>query len=101
MVTTAWPCAFSRRTSADPMKPAPPVTITVMCPSRGYGEAWRGLRRVPCIAEARSEEHTSELQSLMRISYAVFCLKKKNNRTDINNNQHTQYSTKHKTTTYA
>src|SRR3546814_4183241 len=29
--------------------------------------------------EKRSEEHTSELQSLMRISYAVFCLKKKNN----------------------
>src|SRR3546814_813019 len=29
-------------------------------------------------ARARSEEHTSELQSLMRISYAVFCLKKKN-----------------------
>src|SRR3546814_5187381 len=31
----------------------------------------------------RSEEHTSELQSLMRISYAVFCLKKKNNHTPI------------------
>src|SRR3546814_10970025 len=30
------------------------------------------------ILEPRSEEHTSELQSLMRISYAVFCLKKKN-----------------------
>src|SRR3546814_9799253 len=30
----------------------------------------------------RSEEHTSELQSLMRISYAVFCLKKKNKQTD-------------------
>src|SRR3546814_7192729 len=30
---------------------------------------------------ARSEEHTSELQSLMRISYAVFCLKKKKNET--------------------
>src|SRR3546814_10812721 len=29
------------------------------------------------LAEQRSEEHTSELQSLMRISYAVFCLKKK------------------------
>src|SRR3546814_8185797 len=29
------------------------------------------------LQEARSEEHTSELQSLMRISYAVFCLKKK------------------------
>src|SRR3546814_2978475 len=32
--------------------------------------------------EARSEEHTSELQSLMRISYAVFCLKKKNKSTN-------------------
>src|SRR3546814_6309029 len=31
------------------------------------------------VGRARSEEHTSELQSLMRISYAVFCLKKKNN----------------------
>src|SRR3546814_3425058 len=31
--------------------------------------------RMPCVD--RSEEHTSELQSLMRISYAVFCLKKK------------------------
>src|SRR3546814_4154087 len=30
--------------------------------------------------ESRSEEHTSELQSLMRISYAVFCLKKKTNK---------------------
>src|SRR3546814_9569221 len=33
----------------------------------------------------RSEEHTSELQSLMRISYAVFCLKKKNKRKTITN----------------
>src|SRR3546814_4570275 len=32
----------------------------------------------PSILQARSEEHTSELQSLMRISYAVFCLQKKN-----------------------
>src|SRR3546814_1293492 len=32
----------------------------------------------PGLADRRSEEHTSELQSLMRISYAVFCLKKKN-----------------------
>src|SRR3546814_6499071 len=31
------------------------------------------------VPSCRSEEHTSELQSLMRISYAVFCLKKKNN----------------------
>src|SRR3546814_10616175 len=35
----------------------------------------------PCQRLARSEEHTSELQSLMRISYAVFCLKKKHIKT--------------------
>src|SRR3546814_6250380 len=35
----------------------------------------------------RSEEHTSELQSLMRISYAVFCLKKKKKYTKIDNHQ--------------
>src|SRR3546814_7310877 len=34
----------------------------------------------PPLEGARSEEHTSELQSLMRISYAVFCLKKKTNK---------------------
>src|SRR3546814_3851663 len=38
----------------------------------------------PSFGTLRSEEHTSELQSLMRISYAVFCLKKKNN---INHNK--------------
>src|SRR3546814_7591397 len=38
----------------------------------------RGRRRVGQVVSGhRSEEHTSELQSLMRISYAVFCLKKK------------------------
>src|SRR3546814_8799861 len=36
------------------------------------------------VSSRRSEEHTSELQSLMRISYAVFCLKKK--KTNIHNN---------------
>src|SRR3546814_1494782 len=36
----------------------------------------------------RSEEHTSELQSLMRISYAVFCLKKKNITTNKRDTQH-------------
>src|SRR3546814_9267089 len=35
------------------------------------------LHREPLYTPRRSEEHTSELQSLMRISYAVFCLKKK------------------------
>src|SRR3546814_4609280 len=46
------------------------------CPRRGdQGEGVPGYSR----GLRRSEEHTSELQSLMRISYAVFCLKKKNN----------------------
>src|SRR3546814_4421501 len=36
------------------------------------------LSQLLAFNHARSEEHTSELQSLMRISYAVFCLKKKN-----------------------
>src|SRR3546814_4626743 len=40
----------------------------------------------------RSEEHTSELQSLMRISYAVFCLKKKNHKSPTNPT-HTYYTT--------
>src|SRR3546814_1661758 len=46
----------------------------------------------------RSEEHTSELQSLMRISYAVFCLKKKINMTRIRRNSNTNY-TAHRTLT--
>src|SRR3546814_1011292 len=46
--------------------------------------------------DPRSEEHTSELQSLMRISYAVFCLKKKNNNTKLNKNLRTSiYIAKH------
>src|SRR3546814_7444462 len=49
-------------------------------------------------SEARSEEHTSELQSLMRISYAVFCLKKKHNHISHNailqHNQKSKISTK-------
>src|SRR3546814_6074851 len=42
-------------------------------------EGWTALKNDPSEHGARSEEHTSELQSLMRISYAVFCLKKKKN----------------------
>src|SRR3546814_3031915 len=66
----------------------------------GYGEGFAVLRRRVALcpghpacrrrsddrrdfARFRSEEHTSELQSLMRISYAVFCLQKKNNTTQL------------------
>src|SRR3546814_3941823 len=48
--------------------------------------------------DGRSEEHTSELQSLMRISYAVFCLKKKKTHT-IHTYTHTTIETNHLTRT--
>src|SRR3546814_5994112 len=58
--------------------------------SRGFSTSCRD--RIPGsalhVALTRSEEHTSELQSLMRISYAVFCLKKKKK----TNNAHNQYT---------
>src|SRR3546814_8492962 len=41
-------------------------------------QTFDGYVVIPMVAKRRSEEHTSELQSLMRISYAVFCLKKQN-----------------------
>src|SRR3546814_2340165 len=44
------------------------------------GPAASSVKREIQWSISRSEEHTSELQSLMRISYAVFCLKKKKNR---------------------
>src|SRR3546814_4635048 len=43
----------------------------------GVGVDYRRLARYATLQPVRSEEHTSELQSLMRISYAVFCLTKK------------------------
>src|SRR3546814_5469368 len=55
---------------------------------RKHGDGFGSCRCAspsPCL---RSEEHTSELQSLMRISYAVFCLKKK--KTTNTNDYHTQ-----------
>src|SRR3546814_6381866 len=43
----------------------------------------RQILELAALDGVRSEEHTSELQSLMRISYAVFCLKKTNNKDQI------------------
>src|SRR3546814_1671773 len=65
-----------------------PYTTLVRSPARGRRRDPRGggIRRRRVVGQRlrrggrrRSEEHTSELQSLMRISYAVFCLKKKTN----------------------
>src|SRR3546814_3347426 len=87
-----------RSTRTDTLFP-----YTTLFRSKGVAESPSAPRRAPIPAESklactnvsplgrrpayttRSEEHTSELQSLMRRSYAVFCLKKKN--TYINNQQ--------------
>src|SRR3546814_4212059 len=56
-------------------------------PARGIPVEISAVRLLYHIFERmRSEEHTSELQSLMRISYAVFCLKKKKNNPHTNTN---------------
>src|SRR3546814_1663235 len=59
-----------------------------------------GRPELALIGITRSEEHTSELQSLMRISYAVFCLKKKKKNGNKTHNtthryEHTKYNTHH------
>src|SRR3546814_8138355 len=56
--------------------------VAVDVSNSSYGDV-DGMRRYSALSTARSEEHTSELQSLMRISYAVFCLKKKKKITQI------------------
>src|SRR3546814_5036611 len=52
--------------------------ISLACTQARFGAVWIAYPRPSRLGvDRRSEEHTSELQSLMRISYAVFCLKKK------------------------
>src|SRR3546814_3722564 len=51
-------------------------------------------QHIPEAERGRSEEHTSELQSLMRISYAVFCLKKKNTQSNNNTQSHKTHNKK-------
>src|SRR3546814_8563655 len=78
----------STRTDTLSLHDALPIYHADRAPMRRYEDAAGAIE--PDIAPAgdasrlrpveRSEEHTSELQSLMRISYAVFCLKKKNTR---------------------
>src|SRR3546814_3262548 len=70
------PAAEAAATAADPAPSGWAIGIPATCVSSAI---WCG--------SPRSEEHTSELQSLMRISYAVFCLKKQN--TQIHTNIHT------------
>src|SRR3546814_4898376 len=61
-----------------------PITVT---------EYYGGYKLLAGERRLRSEEHTSELQSLMRISYAVFCLKKKKINTPSQSYEHTHHTT--------
>src|SRR3546814_4223779 len=61
------------------LKLAPKLTDALVRNLRSSVSVVRTQERTRKSADFRSEEHTSELQSLMRISYAVFCLKKKRN----------------------
>src|SRR3546814_9244686 len=76
------------RRSRERLRRAPSTAVCTLRAAAGYRQSARQSRQTcPApIAKRRSEEHTSELQSLMRISYAVFCLKKKK----INRSQTTQ-----------
>src|SRR3546814_9402881 len=88
-------CVSSRLTSAwtSVEKLSAPTSGVSNCAScwryLSSTRCWKAIRSLPaavdeplpsCLVSNRSEEHTSELQSLMRISYAVFCLKKKKNK---------------------
>src|SRR3546814_9220110 len=90
------PRDFGAGGPARPHRRAKRMAPALVGPARHIAAAGRGHRAAGCAGDgghgsprhqggaqhaSRSEEHTSELQSLMRISYAVFCLKKKNIKT--------------------
>src|SRR3546814_1806876 len=86
-----------RRRRAEPERVAPGIHVGQHARAANAGQHVAEQ----CLQQAdRSEEHTSELQSLMRISYAVFCLKKKKkNKQPTINTPTTKYTTKQHTTT--
>src|SRR3546814_9863463 len=77
----------------DEQEVAADMALAMIAPIafEGVVQPFRAKRRVVGDEEHRSEEHTSELQSLMRISYAVFCLKKKKYSTLKNTTQYISY----------
>src|SRR3546814_7026114 len=76
--------------SADETQPPAPTNLPQPMIAPGSIEPLPALP-APANSAARSEEHTSELQSLMRISYAVFCLKKKKH-LDLNPSNQIRYN---------
>src|SRR3546814_3636497 len=79
-VTTALPDASAASTSCRAGPSDPPINSHTTSTSSRRASATGSASQA-----IRSEEHTSELQSLMRISYAVFCLKKKKKQQTLQN----------------
>src|SRR3546814_6064845 len=77
-LSVSWDRWLSARFQHQPPICSVSLAICSMIVANAWKCAWRNSM-CRSAKDARSEEHTSELQSLMRISYAVFCLKKKIN----------------------
>src|SRR3546814_2155581 len=100
--TMASVIAFARRRFCSTLLPDHNFTVTkgmnVSLLVQSYNEVFTGTCASSNPARAtRSEEHTSELQSLMRISYAVFCLKKKNKNRPTDISRYDTHTTRSKT----
>src|SRR3546814_2425244 len=78
--TAAEGCSASASLSEDTVAASWTTPATSVARCMTFGRCSTNGASGTFIDEQRSEEHTSELQSLMRISYAVFCLKKKTNK---------------------
>src|SRR3546814_3799830 len=63
------------------------MEVTISTGDKDFAQLVRGPGNGGSV---RSEEHTSELQSLMRVSYAVFCLQKKTQQNEVTNAKHRQ-----------
>src|SRR3546814_1809724 len=88
---TLFPYTTLFRSSTSPYRGRPAPRKTGKTHDKGVAPCFRSRRRSK---RTRSEEHTSELQSLMRISYAVFCLKKKKKQKTTKRNYKHETSTK-------
>src|SRR3546814_5660138 len=83
LMRPTWPCDFSASAGESQARSSQRSGCSANCSSASQSTVWM-----------RSEEHTSELQSLMRISYAVFCLKKKQDKIASLKNKLQQYNNK-------
>src|SRR3546814_10849544 len=90
--SSAVSAVIALRAASISTRPSPPTgSTTTSAPIERSHSAVSSTQA----CSVRSEEHTSELQSLMRISYAVFCLKKKTNKNAIMRENHKYHLLSH------